>query len=95
MEIKEVAARILLGDMPERSLQAMAKRIRQGKAPHLEKFFAEHLWGKPKETLDINLTQVQLIAMLGLSDMHLLEFVRLMDAKQPEQALQLLPGGAA
>jgi hypothetical protein len=51
-EIKAFAARVLLGDNPEEYLSNVRVRIMQGEAPHMEKFFAEHLWGKPREKLE-------------------------------------------
>jgi hypothetical protein len=92
-EIKEIAAAVLLGPNPQASILRMAERVQRGDAPHLEKFFAEHLWGKPKETLEINLTQKLLVAVLQLSDLELAEFLRVIQGQQPEQALRLLPGG--
>jgi hypothetical protein len=51
-EIKVFAAEVLLGDDPHKYLKNVARRIMAGEAPHMEKFFAEHLWGKPKEQIE-------------------------------------------
>jgi hypothetical protein len=92
-EIKELARQIILGDHPEHAIAEMIARIRSGKAEHLEKFFLEHLYGKPREHLDINLTQAHIAAVIELSDLALGEFLALMRAKRHEEALKMLPGG--
>jgi hypothetical protein len=92
-EIKEVARQIILGDDPEKSIAAMIRRIRSGQAEHLERFFLEHLYGKPKEHLNISLTQTHIAAVIELSDLALGEFLALMREKRHEEALKLLPGG--
>ena len=51
-EIKIFAEQVLIGDDPQKYLKNVAKRILNGEAPHMEKFFAEHLWGKPKEQIE-------------------------------------------
>ena len=93
LEIKEVARQIILGEFPEKSIAAMARRVRSGKAEHIEKFFLEHLYGKPKEHIDIHMTQEHIYAVMELSDLVLGEFLALMREKRHEEALKLLPGG--
>jgi hypothetical protein len=51
-EIKIFAEQVLLGDDPTKYLKNVSQRILRGEAPHMEKFFAEHLWGKPKEQIE-------------------------------------------
>ncbi len=47
LEIREIASR-----MTDESWQESAyRRMKAGKAPHLETFFAGHRWGKPKDTV--------------------------------------------
>jgi hypothetical protein len=94
-EIKEIARKILLGDTPESYIKNVRQRILSGEAPHMEKFFGEHLWGKPRENISINITETHLIAVKAMSDMDLLAFLDALDAKQPERALALLPGQVA
>jgi hypothetical protein len=47
--VKELAAQLLLD---QTYLNSLIVRLRSGDAPHMEKFFAEHLWGKPKEQIE-------------------------------------------
>jgi hypothetical protein len=75
--------------------QRVTKRLIDGKAPHLETIGFYYAYGKPKETLDINITQTMLLAALRLSDLELTAFLRALESPQPEQALQLLPGEVA
>lgn len=49
LEIKALAAELLSDAL---YLQQLRIRLRVGDAPHMEKFFAEHLWGKPKEQIE-------------------------------------------
>jgi hypothetical protein len=63
LEIRDLARRMLTD--PE-YLELLARRLKVGQAPHMEKFFAEHLWGKPKENIDVtglNLTALQLVLL--------------------------------
>lgn len=90
--IKEMAAELL--QQPE-YLKALAIRLKAGDAPHMEKFFAEHLWGKPKETVDLNITQTHISVLLSLSDLELGAFLSAMEARDTDGALRLLPGSAA
>jgi hypothetical protein len=76
-------------------LKSLAIRLKAGDAPHMEKFFAEHLWGKPKETVDLNITQAHIAVLVAMSDLELGEFVSALAAKDHTRALQLLPGSAA
>jgi hypothetical protein len=54
LEIRQVSRQILLGDAPEVYIKNIRKRIRDGEAPHMEKFFAEHLWGKPRDVIEMH-----------------------------------------
>jgi hypothetical protein len=63
-EIKQFAARVLLADDPEAYLRNVRMRIMQGLAPHMERFFAEHLWGKPRERVEHSIGG-DLISILG------------------------------
>jgi hypothetical protein len=63
-EIKQFAARVLLADDPEAYLANVRGRIMDGLAPHMEKFFAEHLWGRPRERIEHSVSG-DLIAILG------------------------------
>lgn len=48
-EIRDIAAR-----MTDEAWQESAyRRMKAGKAPHLETFFASHRWGKPKDTVAV------------------------------------------
>lgn len=47
------------------------------------------------ERHEINITQQHLIAVRGMSDLELGAFLAALDQQQPEEALRLLPGGAA
>ena len=58
LEILEVARRMMTKPSYLRELE---RRMRDGTAPHMEKFFAEHLWGKPKERVEI--TGIELAAL--------------------------------
>jgi hypothetical protein len=91
LEVQEVARRVILGDLPDQAIAAMAKRVRAGTAPHLEQYFVYRLWGKPHETVEINLTQKLLVSALSLSDMELQAFVDLLERNEPQEALKLLP----
>jgi hypothetical protein len=92
-EIKEVARQIIDGDNSERAIKKLSSMFWSGKHPHVTKFFLEHRYGKPKETIDLNLTQVHIAAVMELSDLVLGEFLALMREKRHEEALKLLPGG--
>lgn len=50
IEIKQLAAQFLLDPAYLRSL---AIRLRTGTAPHMERYLAEMLWGKPKDILEM------------------------------------------
>lgn len=90
LPVKELAAQLLQN---EPYIISLMSRLRNGEAPHMEKFFAEHLWGKPKEHISISLTEVHLLAVRTMSDLELSAFLAALDAQQPEEALKLLPGG--
>jgi hypothetical protein len=90
--IKELASIHLLD--PE-YLAALKVRLKAGDAPHMEKFFAEHLWGKPKETIDLNITQTHIQAIIMMSDLELSAFLDALSTGRQDDALQLLPGSAA
>jgi hypothetical protein len=92
-EIREFARHVLLGDNPEIYGENVRRRILAGDAPHMETFFAQHLWGKPTENINLNLTEQHLLAVRLLSDLELTAFLRALEHQQPEQALRLLPGG--
>ena len=47
--VKELAAKVLLGDNPEAYIRDLRQRIRSSQAPRMELFLSEHLWGKPKD----------------------------------------------
>jgi hypothetical protein len=95
LEIKAFAHHVLFGEDPQKYAKNLGQRIFAGDAPHAEKFLLEHLFGKPKETIDLNITQSQLLAVLQLSDLELSEFLRLVENQQHDEALRLLPGGTA
>jgi hypothetical protein len=92
-EINQVARLIIDGDNPKHAIQKLSKMFWSGEHPHVTKFFLEHRYGKPKEHLDINLTQTHIAAVIELSDLALGEFLALMREKRHEEALKLLPGG--
>lgn len=94
-EAKAVAEKILLGNTPHLYIQNVAQRIRQGEAPHMERFFAEHLWGKPRENIHLNLTLIHLLAVRNLSDLELSAFLNALDQEKPDEAMKLLPEHAA
>jgi hypothetical protein len=94
-EIKAFARQVLLGENPQIYLHDVRRRIMKGQADHMEKFFAEHLWGKPKERIEINLTEQHLMAVRTLSDLELSAFLAALDAQKPDEALRFLPGSAA
>jgi hypothetical protein len=91
-EIRTFAAQVLLADDPQTYLKNVRQRIMIGDAPHMERFFAEHLWGRPKEHINISLTETHLLAVCSLSDLELSAFLQALEAQQPEQAMKLLPG---
>jgi hypothetical protein len=95
LEVQEVARRVILGDFPEQAIAEMRKRVRAGTAPHLEQYFLYRLWGKPRETLEINLTQKLLVSALSLSDMELKAFVDLLERNEVDEAMTLLPEDVA
>ena len=94
-EIKQFAADVLLGKSPGIYRENLRKRIMAGEAPHMEKFFAEHLWGKPKESIDLNITKTHISVLLSLSDLELAAFVEAMTQGHQEDALKMLPGWVA
>jgi hypothetical protein len=47
--VKELAAQFLPDPI---YLSSLAIRLRTGEATHMEKFLAEHLWGKPRDILE-------------------------------------------
>jgi hypothetical protein len=63
-EIKQFAARVLLADDPEAYLRNVRMRIMQGLAPHMERFFAEHLWGRARERIEHSVSG-DLVQLLG------------------------------
>jgi hypothetical protein len=45
-------------------VELLAKRLKIGKAPHMEIFFAQHLWGKPKERIEITATDITALELI-------------------------------
>jgi hypothetical protein len=90
---RDIAVRIIDGKNPERAIEKLSEMFWSGAHPHVTKFFLEHRFGKPKETIDLNLTQTHITAVMELSDLVLGEFLGLMREKRHEEALKLLPGG--
>jgi hypothetical protein len=90
---QDVARRIIDGDNPEVAIRRLSSMFWSGKHPMVTKFFLEHRYGKPKEHIDINLTQTHIAAVIELSDLALGEFLALMRERRHEEALKLLPGG--
>ena len=90
---KQIAEEILLANDPKKYVKNIRRRILAGEAPHMETFLAQHLWGKPREQISISLTETHLLAVRTMSDLELSAFLYAMDAKKPEEALRLLPGG--
>jgi hypothetical protein len=91
LAVQEIAHQVILGKNPKAAIEAMSERVQSGKAPHLETFFLQHLWGKPKDTFEININQKLIIAALSLSDMELQAFVKLLEENKASEALELLP----
>jgi Family of unknown function (DUF5681) len=69
LEIQEVARRVLLGDNPQAYFDNVWDRIKKGQAPHMEKFFAEHLWGKPRDPDSKGNTTIN-IQVINYGDTH-------------------------
>jgi hypothetical protein len=90
--VQEIAHQVILGKNPKAAIEAMSARVQAGKAPHLETFFLQHLWGKPKDVLEVNITQKLILAALSLSDMELQAFVKLLEENRGSEALEMLPG---
>jgi len=91
LAVQDIAHRVILGKDPKSAIEAMSERVQAGKAPHLETFFLQHLWGKPKDVLEVNITQKLILAALSLSDMELQAFVKLLEDNRGAEALDMLP----
>jgi hypothetical protein len=91
LAVQEIAHQVILGKNPKAAIEAMSERVQSGKAPHLETYFLHMLWGKPKDTFEININQKLIVAALSLSDMELQAFVKLLEENKAAEALELLP----
>ena len=92
---KQMAAEILLSDDPAAYKKNIRRRILAGHAPHMELFLAQHLWGKPQDHISVTLTEVHLLAVVKLDDMHLQAFLAALREQRVAEALALLPGEVA
>jgi hypothetical protein len=70
LEIKAFARMVLLGKNPTVYLENVRGRILRGEASHMERFFAEHLWGKPKDVLALEGGGHINILVVNYADVH-------------------------
>ena len=59
----------------------------------METFFAQHLWGKPRDNINISLTETHLLAVRTMSDLELSAFLQAMEGQRPHDALRMLSAG--
>jgi hypothetical protein len=67
---REFARLVLLGDDPTIYVRNIRDRILRGEAPVMEKFFAGHVWGNPKDVLALEGGGNINIVVVNYADVH-------------------------